>query len=273
MFSQTDIANFANVPFNFITTEQTGHLFTITLNRPEKRNAFTPTMVNEIAFALSHAQQQNEIWCVLIKANGPVFCAGMDLNVFQNPELDKPNQRLPVPTAPINLGDAFRVLNKPSIAKVEGAVLAGGFLITTCCTFVVADENAEFSLPEVKRGIFPMQVMSALLNITTPAKALQMCITAEAYSGQVAKEFGLISHLSTKENIDEACNLLVETITSHSPFAISKGIESFRELQNIPEDERFGFLVGRLEEIKNSADAKEGIDAFREKRKPVWKNE
>jgi enoyl-CoA hydratase/carnithine racemase len=272
MFSQTDIDKFTSVTFNFIKTQQTDHLFTITLDRPEKRNAFTPTMVNEIAFALSYAQKQKDIWCVLVKANGPVFCAGMDLNVFHNPESDKLNHTVPEPKTAVNLGDAFRMLTKPSIAKVEGAVLAGGFLITGGCTFVVAEEHSEFSLPEVKRGIFPMQVMSTLLNITTPAKALQMCITADAYSGQTAKEFGLVSHLCSKENIDETCNSLIETILSHAPLAISKGMEALRALNNIPEDARFAYLVGQLDEIKNSADAKEGVEAFKEKRKAVWKN-
>jgi methylglutaconyl-CoA hydratase len=271
-YSPSDIVEFSCVSFNFIQVEEGEHTFTITLNRPEKRNAFTPTMVREIAFALEFAQSQKNIWCVIIKASGPVFCAGMDLNVFQHPELDNINTSLPEPKSTVNLGDVFRFLNKPAIAQVHGAVLAGGFLITGGCTFVVAMEDAEFSLPEVKRGIFPLQVISTLLNITSPIKALQMCILAETYSGREAKELGLVSHLCTKDTIDEVCGSLVNTILSHSPFAISKGMQTFKALFNIPEYARFGFLASQLNEIRHSEDAQEGINAFKEKRSPNWRN-
>ena len=88
-FKKEDIQNFKNISFKFIKTKHEGNVFTIRLNRPEKRNAFTPTMVQEIAFALEFAHFQQNIWCVFIEAEGNVFCAGMDLNVFQNPDLDE----------------------------------------------------------------------------------------------------------------------------------------------------------------------------------------
>src|ERR1700761_1819432 len=113
-FASSAVDRYNSVTFNFIATEQKGHVFYITLNRPEKRNAFTPTMVNELAYALEYANTRMDIWCVLIRANGPVFCAGMDLTVFQNPDLDTINQHLPEPFKPVLLGDAFRLMNKPT---------------------------------------------------------------------------------------------------------------------------------------------------------------
>jgi enoyl-CoA hydratase/carnithine racemase len=266
------ISRFSETEFNFIKTQRENNLFSITLNRPAKRNAFTPTMVNEIAFALEYAQNEQDIWCVLINAEGPVFCAGMDLNVFQNPDLDQKNETLPAPQKEVNLGDAFKNLTKPSIAKVEGSVFAGGFLIIGGCTFVISTEEAEFGLPEVKRGLFPMQVMSTLLKVTTRRKALEMCILAKNYSASEAKELGIVTHLSSESTIDEACNSIVESIFSHSPFAIQKGIEAFNAIPEIMENEQFTFLVNKLQEIRSSEDAKEGINAFKEKRKPVWRN-
>ncbi len=271
-YTPEDLSKFAKTNFQFIKTKHEDNLFIITLNRPEKRNAFTPTMVHEIAFALEYAQHQQDVWCILINAEGPVFCAGMDLTIFQNPDLDQQNKTLPKPQKEINLGDAFKNISKPSIAKVEGSVLAGGFLIIGGCTFVVATEEAEFGLPEVKRGIFPMQVMSSLLKITTPRKVLEMCILAKNYSAAEAKKIGLVTHLSNKQSINEACDTLVHTILNHSPFAIQKGIEAFHMLSNIPENEQFAFLLSELKQIRNSQDALEGINAFKEKRKPVWKN-
>ncbi|NCD72297.1 enoyl-CoA hydratase/isomerase family protein [Mucilaginibacter agri] len=271
-YTENDIVEFKNVRFNFIEVTEDNHLFTITLNRPQKRNAFTPVMVNEIAYALAYAQYQRNIWCVQINANGPAFCAGMDLTVFQNPDLDTPNNTLPNSQKAINLGDAFRLFTKPSVAKVEGPALAGAFLIICGCTFVAASDNASFGLPEVKRGIFPMQVIASLLRVTTPRQALQMCILAENYAAAKAKEFGLVSHLCTKDTIDETCATLIETILGNSPFAISKGIEAFSKIDDVPPTQQFTFMSQQLDKIRNSEDAVEGIKAFTERRQPEWKN-
>ncbi len=264
---------FLGVMYHFIKTEQKGNVFYLTLNRPEKRNAFTPTMVQELAFALEYAQNQQGIWCVVVQAEGPVFCAGMDLNVFQNPELDIKNEHLPKLEKEITIGDAFRKLTKPSIAKIEGSVLAGGFLIICGCTFVISVEESQFGLPEVKRGIFPMQVMASLLKIMPYRKALELCILAKNYSAKEALDLGIITHLSSKENIETDCQNLIENILDGSPYAIRKGIESVQNLSQIPDNEQYSFLINQLQQIRQSADAQEGINAFKEKRKAVWKNE
>jgi enoyl-CoA hydratase/carnithine racemase len=269
-FTESDIQNYSKVEFQLIKTKQECNLFTITLNRPEKRNAFTPTMVHEIAYALAYAHFSNDIWCVLLEAEGTVFCAGMDLTIFQNPALDVKNGTLPLPLKEITIGDAFKYLEKPCIAKVEGNVLAGGFLFIGGCTFVVAIEEVQFGLPEVKRGIFPMQVMATLLKIMPQRKVLEMCILGKNYAAHEAYNLGLVTHLSSKENINNDTNSLINSILENSPFAIKKGFEALNKLQNLPENEQHQYLIKILQEIRNSPDAKEGILAFQEKRKPIW---
>jgi enoyl-CoA hydratase/carnithine racemase len=269
-FTVSDIQKYPEVTFRLIKVKQEGHVFTITLNRPEKRNAFTPTMIKEIAFALAYARFLNDIWCVVIEAEGTVFCAGMDLNIFQNPDLDVKNIALPQPQKEITIGDAFKYLEKPCIAKVKGSVFAGGFLFIGGCTFVIATDDAQFGLPEVKRGIFPMQVMATLLKIMPQRKVLEMCILGKNYAAIEAKELGIVTHLSTKENIDSDVNYLINNILENSPFAIKKGFEALNQLSSIPENEQHEFLINILKEIRDSADAKEGILAFKEKRKPNW---
>lgn len=271
-FTESDIKNYSKVSFQLIKTEQEGKLFTITLNRAEKRNAFTPTMLQELAFALAYAHQSQDIWCVLVEAEGPAFCAGMDLHIFQNPELDITNETLPKPIKEITIGDAFKNLQKPCIAKVEGSVFAGGFLIIGGCSFVVSVDEALFGLPEVKRGIFPMQVMATLLKIMPQRKAMEMAILGKNYSAKEAFELGIVTHLSTKENIEQETKFLINSILENSPFAIKKGFEAINNFQNLPEKEQHPYLLGILQEIRESEDAKEGILAFKEKRKPVWRN-
>lgn len=269
-FSKSEANKYKEVEFQLIKTKQEGNLFTIRLNRPDKRNAFTPTMVHEIAFALAYAHFCNDIWCVLVEAAGTVFCAGMDLNIFQNPELDVKNETLPPPLREITIGDAFKYLEKPCIAKVEGNVLAGGFLFIGGCTFVVATEEAQFGLPEVKRGIFPLQVMATLLKIMPQRKVIEMCVLGKNYTAKESFDLGLVTHLSSKNTIENDTNLLINSILENSPFAIKKGFEALNKLQNLPENEQHQYLLSILQEIKNSPDAKEGILAFKEKRKPIW---
>jgi len=271
-FSETDIQKFPEVEFQLIKTQQEGNLFTITLNRTEKRNAFTPTMLQELAFALAFAHQSDDVWCVLIQAEGTAFCAGMDLNVFQNPALDIKNESLPKPIKEITIGDAFKNLEKPCIAKVEGSVFAGGFLLIGGCSFVVSVDNALFGLPEVKRGIFPMQVMATLLKIMPQRKAMEMAILGKNYSAKEAFDLGIVTHLSTKTNIEQDTKALIDSILENSPFAIKKGFVAMNNFQNLPENEQHHYLLGILEEIRESEDAKEGILAFKEKRKPIWQN-
>ncbi len=271
-FTEYDIQQYPKAKFQLIKTEQEGNLFTITLNRPEKRNAFTPTMLQELAFALAYAHFQDDIWCVLLEAEGTVFCAGMDLNVFQNPNLDVKNITLPKPLKEIAIGDAFTILEKPCIARVEGSVFAGGFLLIGGCSFVVSVNNALFGLPEVKRGIFPLQVIATLLKIMPQRKAMEMCILGKNYSAQEAFELGLITHISTRDTINNDTKILIDTILDNSPFAINKGFTAINQLQNLPENQQHQYLLGVLQTIRNSEDAKEGILAFKEKRKAIWKN-
>jgi len=118
--------------YNFIKTSIDQHIFKLTLARPEKRNAFTPTMVNEISHAIEEANKDKTVRLVMINAEGPVFCAGMDMKTFENPALDILNTE--IQNQHISLASAISQLNKPSIAIVEGDVLAGGFLIVLECT-------------------------------------------------------------------------------------------------------------------------------------------
>lgn len=270
-YTQEDTETFGAVQFLYIKAIQEGYVFRITLNRPEKRNAFTPTMAEEITFALAYAHFNPEVRCVIIDAEGPVFCAGADLNAFHDPDADKKNETLPIINEEARLGDAFSQLLKPSIALIEGPVLAGGFLIICGCTFVMSTNEATFSLPEVKRGIWPMQVMASLLQILSPRKILEMSVTGKVYSAPEALQSGLISQIISKEIINEEANKLADIICENAPFAIHKGMEVLQKLTKIEENERHAFLKQQLNELLLSEDAKEGTLAFKEKRKPNWK--
>ena len=185
--------------YNYIKTECRDHVYYLTLARPEKRNAFTPTMVNEIAHAIAEANASADTTLVVLQAEGPVFCAGMDLKTYQDPEQDIAHS--PIGQADVSLGFVMESLNKPSLAIVRGPVIAGGFLFLLSCTYVLAEKEVTFRLPEVDLGIFPFQVFPGLCRILPEKKAFQLCLDPEPFDIEKAMAYGLVDGFTSESEI------------------------------------------------------------------------
>lgn len=256
--------------YQLIKVSQQEHTLTITLNRPEKRNAFTPNMIDEIAHAVESVRQDKSIWAVVFKAGGKVFSAGMDLKVFKNPELETPNPDFK--RVDISLGELVSSITVPTLAIVNAPVYAGGFLIVAECNFVIATPNATFSLPEVRRGIFPFQVMKSLSKSFTQKKLVEWCTLGKTYTADEALSDGLLTQLVAETELADAEKQLIDLLLLGSPFAIQKGLEALEKLTSLPETAAYDFLKSSLSAIRESNDATEGIRSFVEKRSPRWTN-
>ena len=270
LYTAEQLHSLNNYTFAHLLFEEKNHLLTITLNRPEKKNALNPVLFNELAFALRYASQKREVWGVVIAANGDVFCAGADLKAFAGGK-EETVSTVPQPSGELVIGNVFNSLHKPCIAKVHAPVHAGGFLIVCGCTHVVASSNATFSLPEVKRGLYPFQVMQSLLQIMSPRAVLDLCMRARTLDATEAEKMGLVSKVVAAEKLNEEVQALVDEIFQYSPSAIRLGLESFDNLKKIPAHEAHAYLKQMLGECIQTEDAAEGMAAFIEKRKPVWK--
>lgn len=231
--------------YNYIRVEQDKFICTLTLNRPEKRNAFTPTMINEIHHAFLKINTDDKIKLVLIKAEAPTFCAGMDLKVFKNQERDLNNPS--ITNTDISLGEVFDKLNKPSIALVEGDVIAGGFLIILGCTYVFCKPETRFRLPELALGIFPFQVMASLLKVMPEKKALQLCLQTEYFDAATAIEMGIIDDYLEESKVNE----LIHSFENVDPIALTEGIKAMRDIQDYKRSEYYDYLKRILEQFKN----------------------
>ncbi|MCX6198264.1 MAG: enoyl-CoA hydratase-related protein [Bacteroidetes bacterium] len=256
--------------FAHLLVEEKNHLLTLTLNRAEKKNALNPVLFKELAYALTYAHYTSDVWAVVIAAKGDVFCAGADLKAFSG-ATEETTSTVPEPNGEVVIGNVFNSLHKPCIAKVHAPVYAGGFLIVCGCSHVVASSNATFSLPEVKRGLYPFQVMQSLLQIMPPRTVLDLCIRAKTLTATDAEKIGLVSKVVEQNKLDEEVQLLVDEIFQFSPSAIRLGLEAFDNLKNIPEADAHQYLKQMLGECIQTEDAAEGMAAFIEKRKPVWK--
>ncbi|MBI2966718.1 MAG: enoyl-CoA hydratase/isomerase family protein [Bacteroidetes bacterium] len=270
LYPADQTAKFNNQKFAHLLVDENDHVLTITLNRPEKKNALNPVMLKEISYALSYAHYNNALWAVVIAANGDVFCSGADLKSFSG-QTEETISTVPEPVSEIVLGNVFNSLHKPCIAKVHAPVFAGGFLIICGCTHVIATPNTIFSLPEVKRGLFPFQVMQNLLQIMPPRAAFDFCMRAKAVNASEAEKIGLVSKVVEKEKLNSEVQALVDEIFQYSPSSIRLGLEALDNLKNISASESHHYLKQMLERTIQTEDATEGMKAFIEKRKPIWK--
>ncbi len=248
------------------------HVLTLTLNRPEKKNAMNPVLMRELAFALSYARNEKEVWAVVIKANGDTFCAGADLKSFAG-NTEESVSSIPEPEGEMLVGELFNLIHKPCIAQVQGNVLAGAFLIICGCQFVVSVPSATYNLPEVKRGLFPFQVLASLLKLMPERQAVNLCISGVTLSASEAKDAGIVTHIADADKLEETVQKIVSGIVKLSPTAIRKGLEAADELRAIGLPQQHSFLKNKLNDIVTTKDAAEGIMAFIEKREPNWTGE
>ena len=270
-YTKEDIRNFDEQTFAFLEVFREGNILKLYLNRPQKRNALSPTLMRELAYAITYAHYNNDIWAVVLGARGEkVFCAGADLKVFAGFPEEPNNSTIPRERSEILLGELFTKLHKPSIVVVNGNVYAGAFLLVATSTYVVSIPEAQYSLPEVKRGIWPMQVMSNLLEVLPKRFVLDWCIRGLTYTAEELTKYNFITHLAEKDKLEETAMNLAREICEQSPTAIRFGLKAYDEIQQIPPGERHKYLKEQLQKLLQTEDAKEGIRAWKEKRKPKW---
>ncbi len=272
-YTQEQVQNFHDQTFEFLIVDLKEHTLTITLNRPEKKNAMHHIMMAELAYCAAYARYNNDVWCVVLQANGDIFCAGADLKAFAGQVDTTSKSSIPAPSGEVLVGELFPRTYKPCIAKVHGDVYAGGFLLICGCTHVIAREGIKLGLPEVKRGIWPMQVMASLTPILPARTLLDFCMRGLTVTAEEALKMGLVTRIEKKENLDDAVQNLVNEICDNAPAAIRMGLQAFYEMKSIPSHEQHAYLKSMLGKVIATKDAQEGIKAFMEKRKPKWKGE
>lgn len=273
LYTAQQVAQLPAGGFRFLLVTHEDHVLTITLNRPEKKNALHPAMLNELAYALAYAHHTSSVWLVVLAAAGNTFCTGMDLKSLAQAGSsagESEEASVPEPSGPVRIGELMAGLHKPCIAQVQGPVYAGGFLLVGGSTYVVAAESATFSLPEVKRGLFPFQVLAVLLDIMPARTALDLCLRARTLTATEAKTVGLVTDVVSDAELAEAVGSLADELKQFSPTAIQFGLRAAQQLKNLPSGEQQVFLYDQFQQLQQTPDAKEGMTAFLEKRKPEW---
>jgi enoyl-CoA hydratase len=243
---------------------------TVALDDPERRNALSGELLDELITALEQARDDDETRCVVLASTHPsVFCAGGDLAGFGGnaAPIDKhvANDRFP------RLFKLFSDLGKPTICAAGGHALAGGFGLALACDLIVARESATFATPEINVGVFPFMLM-ALLYRNLPRKQVdQLMLLGERVGARRGYEIGFVNLVvPDDEDFDAAITYWAGRLASKSPLLMRMGKDASRRQRDMHYDDALSFLQGQLSLVLSTEDAREGVAAFMEKRPAVW---
>jgi methylglutaconyl-CoA hydratase len=251
-------------------TKQSG-VARVTLNRPELRNAFDDELIKRLHGAFDDISRDGSIRVMVLAGNGPAFCAGADLNWMKRMAGYDYEQNLADATALAEMLAALDRLPKPTIARVHGPVFAGGTGLVAACDIAVGTPEAKFCLSEAKLGLSPATISPYVIRAMGERTARRYFLTAEVFDAQEALRVGMLSILTTRDELDTVVSALVEHLLAGGPQAHAKIKALIRAVAGRrPDDALTAETAQRIAEIRGSPEGREGIAAFLEKRKASW---
>ena len=244
---------------------------TLTLNRPEARNALSVSLMTALEAALEELRATADIKVVVVGGNGPAFCAGHDLREIRARPRREAHRALFAQCS--RLMTAIVRFPKPVVARVSGVATAAGCQLVASCDLAVAAEEARFATPGVNIGLFCSTPMVALSRAVGRKAAMEMLLTGDAISAVRAREIGLINRVVPAAALDREVAALAGAIAAKSPLVLSIGKEAFYRQLEMGLDDAYNYASEVMCLNMAKRDAEEGIDAFIEKRAPVWRGE
>ena len=252
-----------------ITTQQ--RVAVIWMNRPEVRNAFNETMVAELTQAFKAADADQDLRAVVLAGHGPAFCAGADLNWMKKMSAYSLKENLADAMGLAAMQNTIYMMKKPTVARVHGPAFAGGMGLVAACDIAVAAQEAEFCLSEVKLGLTAATISPYVVAAMGERHARRYFISAERFTAAEAFRIGLVHDITPMAELDASVNALLGHLLSASPAAIAASKDLIRAVARAPIDQKMiADTAARIAAARASADGKEGIRSFLEKRKPAW---
>jgi enoyl-CoA hydratase/carnithine racemase len=244
-----------------------GSTATITLNRPEKRNALSLELMEELIGVLQEVSADPEVRTIVVTGAGPVFSAGHDLGEMVGRDLAFYQRLFDVCTV---LMETIHRVPQPVIARVHGVATAAGCQLVAACDLAVAAEDARFATPGVKIGLFCSTPMVPLTRAIGRKRALEMLLTGDLVDAPTAREWGLVNVVVPAGDLDRAVAELAEKIGRSSPLTVAIGKEAFYAQVELDEHRAYDLTRSVMAMNALAGDAQEGMCAFLEKRAPDW---
>ena len=244
---------------------------TVTLNDPEKHNAFDDRIIGELTAAFEQIGSDINARVMILAASGKSFSAGGDLGWMKRMANYSFEENLEDAKAIATMLQTLNFLPVPTIARVQGAAFGGAVGLVSCCDMAVASSRASFCLSEVKIGLIPATISPYVIDAMGQRAARRYFTTAERFSAEVAAKLGLISEVVEEEQLDYEFNKLVDALLTNNPAAIVAAKKLiFGVAGRKIDDELIAFTCEQIADIRVSAEGQEGLAAFLQKRKPAW---
>ena len=245
----------------------------ITLNRPEVRNAFNDEVIAELTQAFTAVGQNPAVRAVVLAAEGPAFCAGADLNWMRRmADYTRDENRADASQLAAML-HAIYTCPKPTVARVQGDVYAGGVGLVAACDMAVAVDTAQFCLSEAKLGLAPATISPYVVRAMGARAAHRYFLTAERFGAAEALRIGFVHEVVAADALDAKVDELLKALTANGPEAVRVGKAL---LQDVAGKDIDAALIARtvdcIADVRASAEGKEGVQSFLQKRKPAWLN-
>ncbi len=234
------------------------------LNRPDKRNALNLELCRALIDGFEQARTDPAIGAVLLGANGPTFCAGMDLKEVTEPGVP---EETAIHEQLFTIGQR---INKPIVAAIHGPVLAGGLGLVANSHVAFAAQGSSFGLTEIRIAMWPFVIFRSMVLAIGERRMLELTLTGRMFAAHDALHWGLIHHIAPQAEIEERAMALAVELASNSPATIARGLDFVRRSRELSWNDVGDLARSMREAAFASADFLEGVSAFREKRHPSW---
>jgi enoyl-CoA hydratase/carnithine racemase len=248
----------------------TGPAARITLNRPDKRNALSLELMQELTGALRELSGAPDTRTIVIDANGPAFSAGHDLSQMIGREEAFLDELFATCTV---MMETIHALPQPVIAQVHGIATAAGCQLVAACDLAVAAEGTRFATPGVKIGLFCSTPMVPVSRAVGRKRAMQMLLTGEPIDAATALDWGLVNQVVPADQLESAVARLTEAIARSSAYTVAVGKHAFYEQIDLDQPDAYRRMSETMAENAMTCDGQEGMSAFLEKRQPTWTGE
>ena len=248
--------------------EVVGGIATLTLASPDTRNVLTSQTMRALADALEQARLDDAVRVLVLTGEGTTFCAGADLAGAANAEHDSFAHA--GPAALVAVLEAMLDHPKPIVARVQGHVAGGGNGLVAACDLAVASSSARFAFSEVRVGVAPAVISVVCLARMSPAHARELLLTGERVSAERVREAGLITAVADDDALDEVVSAYVDALLLGGPTALARTKELLTRVPRLTRDEAFAWTAELSAALFAGDEAREGMSAFLERRRPSW---
>lgn len=254
--------------YEYLLVETDAPIAIVTMNRPDRRNALSLALMEELIGCFRALSQNPAIRAIILAANGPAFSAGHDLSELMDRQIGDYRHVFDVCTELMTL---IQSIPQPVIAEVDGIATAAGCQLVATCDLAIASEKSQFATPGVRIGLFCTTPMVALTRAIGRKRALEMLLTGTAIDAPTAREYGLVNRVVPAERLREESYALAGRIADASPLTVSIGKQAFYTQIDLDQPKAYAYAKEVMSLNAMAEDAQEGMGAFLEKRSPSWR--